>query len=333
MNQIDSLVEKILKKENLPARVICFFLAWVLWFYVMSIENPMDERNVEIKLIKENLKSNMIVTKMPDTITVRVRGNRNRLGDGLENRVHASIDLTNVEAGERNIPVHVFFSDGEVVAVKPNKVPVKLDTIATKVVPVYTRIVGDTAEDMTLGNIRILPNSVKITGANLLISNISKVVAPVDVSSQAVDYKLDTELIAVSDNGYDVPEVRIEPARVNVAASMVKQMLTVELPVKLVTNGTLPEGVKVSKTEIHPEKVRITAPPSVLKGLTAIETKPMDISNVKGSIAPALELELPEKSMPETSVVQVRISVEPMAAPKPVHNEKKIGKANENKDK
>lgn len=322
MNELDKLVEKILKKENLPARVICFLLAWILWFYVMSIENPMDERNVEVKLIKENLKSEMIVTKMPDTITVRVRGNRNRLGDGLENRVHASIDLANVEAGERNIPVHVFFSDGEVVSIKPNKVPVKLDAITTKVVPVYTRIVGDTAEDMTLGNIRILPNSVKITGASQLLNNISKVVAPVDVSSQAASYTLDTELVAVSDNGYDVPEVRIEPARVNVSANMVKQMLTVELPVKLVTNGTLPEGVKVSKTEIKPEKVRLTAPPSVLKGLTAINTKPMDISAIKGSIAPALELEIPEKSMPETTVVQVRISVEPLVPAKNAVKEK-----------
>lgn len=326
MNELDKLVEKILKKENLSARIICFFLACVLWFYVMSIENPLDERNVEVKLIKENLKSEMIVTKMPDTITVRVRGNRNRLGDGLENRVHASIDLTDAVAGERIVPVHVFFSEGEVVNIQPNKVAVKLDTITTKTVPVYTRIVGDTAEDMTLGNIRIIPNSVNITGASQLLSNISKVVAPVDVSSKSENYKLDTELIAVGDNGYDVPEVRINPLRVNVEAKMVKQMLTVELPVKLVTNGNLPDGVKVSKTEIKPEKVRLTAPPSVLKGLTAINTKPMDISVIKGSIAPALELEIPEKSMPETTVVQVRISTEPIVPPQKAVKDKKQDK-------
>ena len=322
MNQLDQFIEKILKKENLTARVVCVILACLLWFYVMSIENPIDERNVEVKLIKENLREEMVVTKMPDIITVRVRGNRNRLLDGLENRVHASIDLSKAEVGEKNFPVHVFFSDGDVVSVTPNMVPVKLDRVASKVVPVHTRVVGAADEDMTLGNIRILPNSARITGASQLINNISKVVAPVDISSKAAEYNVTSELIAVGDNGYDVPEIKIQPARVNVAAKMVQQMLTVELPVELVMNGTLPEGIKVSKTEIVPEKIRITAAPSVLKGITSIKTKPMDAATIHGSVAPALELELPEKSMPETKVVTVRISVERAAEDKAKRDKK-----------
>ena len=314
MNRFTEFIDDLLKQENILPRLVCVLLACGLWVYVMSIENPIAERNVEIRLQQENLEDGMIVTKSPEKVIVRVRGNRNRLVDGLENNVHASINLSKAKVGEQKFPVHVFFNDGEVVSVQPSNVTVMVDTVTSKTVPVSTRIVGGAAEDMTLGNVHIVPSSAVVTGASQIIRGISKAVAPVDVSNQEKEFKIDSELIAVGDNGYDVPNVKITPARVNVTASMVKQMLTVELPVEIVMAGTLPADIKVTKTEIVPEKVRITAAPSVLKGMTVIKTKPLDLSNLHGSAAPALELDVPDKAIPEARVVQVRLSVEKAAA-------------------
>lgn len=95
-----------------------------------------------------------------------------------------------------------------------------------------------------------------------------------------------------------------------VQATMVSQMLSTNVPVKLVMTGELPKGIVVTKTEILPESIRITAPPSVLKELKEVKTKPMDISKLDGSVVSAVELDLPEKIIPELRTVQVRISVE-----------------------
>ena len=91
---------------------------------------------------------------------------------------------------------------------------------------------------------------------------------------------------------------------------MVSQMLSVDIPVKLVVSGELPKGVTVTKAEILPDKVRITAPPSLLKELKAINTKPVDVSKLLGSTVLAAELDLPEKVIPELRTVQIRLSVE-----------------------
>ena len=138
----------------------------------------------------------------------------------------------------------------------------------------------------------------------------NKVVAPVDVTDHQGDFQTESELVAVSDDGYDIPNMRIIPERVMVQATMVSQMLSVDIPVKLVVSGELPKGITVTKSEILPEKVRITAPPSLLKELHSINTKPIDVSNLTGSVVVAAELDLPEKIIPELRTVQVRLSVE-----------------------
>ena len=55
---------------------------------------------------------------------------------------------------------------------------------------------------------------------------------------------------------------------------------------------------------------RVANIPSLLKELKSINTKPVDVSKLMGSIVVAVELDLPEKVIPELRTVQVRLSVE-----------------------
>ena len=46
--------EDLIRKENLPARIICLLVACGLWVYVMTDQNPIMERNVEVRLQQMN---------------------------------------------------------------------------------------------------------------------------------------------------------------------------------------------------------------------------------------------------------------------------------------
>ena len=165
-----------------------------------------------------------------------------------------------------------------------------MDTVSEKKVPVTTRIVGAVNGDMTIGSSIITPAEVTLRGAG--------------------SFQAESELVAVSDDGYDIPNMRIIPERVMVQANMVSQMHSLDIPVKLVMSGDLPAGIIVTKTEIVPTSVRVTAPPSVLKELKDVKTKPVDVSKLTGSTVVAAELDLPEKVIPERRTVQIKISVE-----------------------
>lgn len=302
--------EDLIRKENLLARVICLLVACGLWVYVMTDQNPIVERNVEVRLQQMNLPSNMMVFNAPNKVMVKVRGTRTKVSDNLENRITASLNLKSVTEGQQTVPVKVSFASGDVVQVVPSEVSVYVDTVSEKKVPVITRIVGAVSNDLTIGHSTITPAQVTLRGATHRIDKVNKVVAPIDVTDHSGDFQAESELVAVSDDGYDIPNMKIIPERVMVQATMVSQMLSVDIPVQLVVSGELPKDVTVTKTEILPEKVRITAPPSLLKDLKAINTKPVDVSKLTGSTVVAAELDLPEKVIPELRTVRIRLSVE-----------------------
>ena len=302
--------EDLIRKENLLARVVCLLVACGLWVYVMTDLNPIMERNVEVRLQQMNLPNNMMVFNAPNKVVVKVRGTRTKVSDNLENKIVASINLKSVTEGQQTVPVKVSFANGDVVQVIPSEVSVYVDTVSEKKVPVITRIVGAVSNDMTIGHSVITPAQVTLRGATHRIDKVNKVVAPIDVTDHQGDFQTESELVAVSEDGYDIPNMKIIPERVMVQATMVSQMLSVDIPVKLVMSGELPKGIIVTKSEVLPDKVRITAPPSMLKELKAINTKPVDVSKLEGSMVLAAELDLPEKVIPELRTVQIRLSVE-----------------------
>jgi YbbR domain-containing protein len=107
-----------------------------------------------------------------------------------------------------------------------------------------------------------------------------------------------------------VSDVHIIPDKATVDAVIVRKMVSAELPVRVVINGELPEGLHIAQMQVLPEKVRVTAPPSVLKNLKEINTKPIDITVLTGSMAINTGLEFPDKVIPAVNEVQVRFSVE-----------------------
>lgn len=305
------LLQRLARKENILARVICLLIACAMWVYVMTDQNPIVERSVEVHLQQNNLPNNMMVFNAPEKILVRVRGSRTQvMADNLDKQISASINLKNITEGQQSLPITVTYAGGEVVTVTPKEVSIYVDTVSEKKVPVTTRIVGAVSSDMTIGTSVITPPEVTLRGATHRIDKVNKVVAPIDVTDHTGSFEAESDLVAVSDDGYDIPNMRIIPERVMVQATMVSQMLSTNVPVKLVMTGELPKGIVVTKTEILPESIRITAPPSVLKELKEVKTKPMDISKLDGSVVSAVELDLPEKIIPELRTVQVRISVE-----------------------
>lgn len=305
------LLQRLARKENILARIICLLIACAMWVYVMTDQNPIVERSVEVHLQQNNLPNNMMVFNAPEKILVRVRGSRTQvMADNLDKQISASINLKNITEGQQSLPITVTYAGGEVVAVTPKEVSIYVDTVSEKKVPVTTRIVGAVSSDMTIGTSVITPPEVTLRGATHRIDKVNKVVAPIDVTDHTGSFEAESDLVAVSDDGYDIPNMRIIPERVMVQATMVSQMLSTHVPVKLVMTGELPKGIVVTKTEILPESIRITAPPSVLKELKEVKTKPMDISKLDGSVVSAVELDLPEKIIPELRTVQVRISVE-----------------------
>ncbi|MBQ7884365.1 MAG: hypothetical protein IJ320_08430 [Phascolarctobacterium sp.] len=305
-----NFLEDLFKKDNLLARIISLVVACFLWAYVMMEQNPVIERYYEVPLQQKNVTETMAIFNVPDVVTVQVRASRLLLDDSATAAISAYIDLKGVAEGQQKLPVNAFFSRGEVVNVFPKEVNVLVDHITEKTVPVVTQVVDNSDEDLTVDNNGIDPAYVTLKGASSKLSKIREVVAPVNIKGQRENFQAECVLTALDENDKPVTDVQILPDKATVNAVIIRKMISEELPVRVAISGELQEGISITQMQVLPEKVRITAPPSVLKKMEEISTKPIDITSLNGSIEVAAELDLPDKVIPDVRAVRVRFSVE-----------------------
>ena len=305
-----NFLEDLFKKDNLLARIISLVVACFLWAYAMMEQNPVIERYYEVPLQQKNVTETMAIFNAPDVVTVQVRASRLLLDDSATAAISAYIDLKGVAEGQQKLPVNAFFSRGEVVNVFPKEVNVLVDHITEKTVPVVTQVVDNSDEDLTVDNNGIDPAYVTLKGASSKLSKIREVVAPVNIKGQRENFQAECVLTALDENDKPVTDVQILPDKATVNAVIIRKMISEELPVRVAISGELQEGISITQMQVLPEKVRITAPPSVLKKMEEISTKPIDITSLNGSVEVAAELDLPDKVIPDVRAVRVRFSVE-----------------------
>ena len=305
-----NFLEDLFKKDNLLARIISLVVACFLWAYVMMEQNPVIERYYEVPLVQKNIAQNMEIFNAPETVTVQVRASRLLLDDDAGKAINAYIDLKGISEGQQKLHVHATFAKGEVVNILPKDASVFVDHTVEKTVPIVTSVVDNYDEDITVDSNGINPSEAVVRGASSRLSKISKVTAPVSIKDQRGNFQTESVLVPLDDNGKLVSDVHIIPDKATVDAVIVRKMVSAELPVRIVINGELPEGLHIAQMQVLPEKVRVTAPPSVLKNLKEMNTKPIDITVLTGSMAINTGLDLPDKVIPAVNEVQVRFSVE-----------------------
>lgn len=305
-----NFLEDLFKKDSLLARVVSLVVACFLWAYVMMEQNPVIERYYEVPLVQKNIAQNMEVFNAPETVTVQVRASRLLLDDNAGKSINAYVDLKGISEGQQKLHVHATFTKGEVVNILPKDASVFVDHTVEKTVPIVTSVVDNYDEDITVDSNGINPSEAVVRGASSRLSKISKVTAPVSIKDQRGNFQTESVLVPLDDNGKLVSDVHIIPDKATVDAVIVRKMVSAELPVRVVINGELPEGLHIAQMQVLPEKVRVTAPPSVLKNLKEINTKPIDITVLTGSMAINTGLDLPDKVIPAVNEVQVRFSVE-----------------------
>lgn len=297
-------------RENMIARVIAFLIACALWMYVMNDQNPLVERNYVVNLELRNVPDEMIVLNVPDKVRVKVQAQRTVLGDMSDKEVTAYVDFADKNIGQQTLPVKAQFSQGTVLEVYPNNVYAYLDSVSEKVMDVDTRVISIPASDFTLSKREVIPANVTVKGATHRINEMARVVAPVDVSERENDFQVESTLIAMNKSGLEMPDLQITPAKAQVKATLVRQMITVELPVVVETTGTLAGGMNMKRAVSEPATVKLTAEPSILQNLTEVRTQPVDLTkfSINGNVEAILLL--PEKTMADTHTVKVHIEAE-----------------------
>ena len=154
--------------------------------------------------------------------------------------------------------------------------------------------------------------SVRLNGPGPLLASLDAKRAPIVLDLSNVDVGTDLRL-KVRDEMVRVPRgvriLDIEPSRIPVRLERVKRT---SVPVTLAPVGEPRDGYKVQSLRSAPEKVQVSGPASIVDRLTALETEPVDITDLAASTQKTVGLLRTDQLSVKPETVVVEISIAPI---------------------
>jgi len=230
----------------------------------------------------------------------------------------ASIDLSDVDplAGTTSVPVTVRSVDPRisVLGSDPAFVSVRLEDLTTKVVPVKV-VIGPTASGLDLGETKVEPSNVTISGPKSAVDAVASVRADVAIDPSGLDFDADVPLIPVDGAGTAVRPIEVSPATARVTIPVFTDRQSRSLPVAPVVTGTPAAGFEIAGVTVTPSVVTVEGDADQLAQLTKLDTDPVSVAGASSDVTSVVSLSMPTGVVPLGSdSVSVTVTMRPVTA-------------------
>jgi len=161
--------------EDWPLKLLALVITLTLWFGVTGLSTPTTKRlTIPLNL---NISSNAQVTNAPQQeVDIEISGDKRKVEQINRADLLASIDLTEVQPGDRIIPltpetVYVALPQGvKLVEVQPSRIAVKLEAVEEKDVEVRADTFGAPAAGFEVYTTSVLPQKIRVRGPASIVS-------------------------------------------------------------------------------------------------------------------------------------------------------------------
>lgn len=315
---------KLLMFKNLHLKITALVLAMIFWIFVVSLENTFFQFPSGIDVQAFNLAEGLALASKPGQVALALRAqdqvNPKTLSAG---DFEAYIDLRNVGAGKRKVPVSVTSKNPQisVVRIVPSEIEVEIEPVRERIVNILPEVVGEPANGFVVESIKLSQNSVKISGAESLLQKIStaKARAALDGNEKANSSKT-VEIKAYDRNGIALEGLEIKQSGIEAFVSISQSEGAKQIGVKARLVGAVENGV-VKKVEVDPGVVSVTGLRDALESTMAIETEAVDLKEFEIAPEKKVKLVLPQGlqlAKGQSAEVTVKVTIEKVLPAAPV---------------
>ena len=267
--------------KNLGAKLLCFFGAIFLWFYVMDNESSIYEytfKNIKIEYT-ENNNGMSVLSSGDQTVDVTLSGKRSVIKAMKSSDITAVADISSLsEAGYYNIDIIVRTSnETSVENTDPKSVNVYIDQSTKSNVKVKAAFKGNTGYELELST---YPESIYVTGPSGELAKISHARATVNMGNQVLEK--DTTVYGVDLVLYDRNGNEIDSGFMQMSQN------TADVDIELYSVKSLPVDPKYDEVDnvfddrclnerVLPDKVEVRGRKDIIEGLTSIPTSLIDV--------------------------------------------------------
>lgn len=305
-------MDKLLDKD-ITIKILAVFLAIILWARV-QVEVGSQDRIVRFEglpVTVRNVPDDVaVVSLVPPKVNITVRGQPGLMDQVNRDSFEASVNLAGAEAGQAEFFVGVTVPRGvQLVRIDPDVVAVHLAPIQEKEIPVEIQVEGKPQQGFIAGQPVVNPPTVRARGASPLINQVAKARGTVDLQGAERAVVLNLALSPVDSQGTVLEGVALIPNQVKVSLSIEAVPASIELPVEVAVAGNPGNGLVLGKASSDPSSVRVIGPDYLLRGLSSVRTKAVDVAGATGDVETRIGLDLPPelRAEPETVLVTVKL--------------------------
>ena len=298
-------------------------LAVLLWFYVTSTQNPLEQRTFSgLAWTAYDLAADLvIVSGTPDLqVSVTLSGAGHALNNIDRGDIVVYSDLSALGPGTTELPVRVELRTDlanmlQVSRISINSVTVELERVQTAEFMVYVDVIGEVAADFVAMEATNNPTIVSLSGAERYLNRVNRVTATANIEGLAENYleRLTVNVWDAAGNNINnmmrtLPTVEVAVLIMPARATDFERVLPIRL--SLVNEPAL--GYIISNESIEPQTVTVFGDRALLESLNYIATEEIDLANLRTDFMRSVNLVVENAITLSRNQVYVGLRIEPI---------------------
>jgi YbbR domain-containing protein len=305
-------------RGNLGLAAFSVVLGFALWIFVTDTESPTRSGVLPFELNVEAVDrpGDLVLAKSLIAVRVRVEVADDEWATLSPADFKATVDLDGLQAGTYDRPVRVQALTGRgglrVTQVVPETVEVDLRSLFSKSVRASVKLKGQPAPGYEAGVPELDVETVLVTGTQDRVTQVSQVVATLDITGRTEDVAQAVRLEARDVVDTLVDNVFLEPNVVNVSVEITQEEFSAPLAIRPTVTGSPATGYDVVSVSVDPAVTTVLAPLSFIAEAAAVHTQPVDITGATEDVVRTVSLDLPpDVGVSGGASVTVAVLIEP----------------------
>lgn len=291
--------------DNWILKVASITVAFILWFVVITVDDPVDEKtftNIKVNLLNTEALEDlgMVYEVLDGTDTVKrvtFEAPKSVRDVITEEDIIAEADLDNITVTQT---VEIKFScpkySNEVSDFSGNISNVKLNVEykTRKYINIEQNIIGEVADGYKIGSVKIGRNRLEIEGPASKVDSIERAVVDINVSGVTDDINTQADVYFLDGDGNQVSYASVQQNVTDVSVD-VNILKTKEVPVEYIPAGEPADGYLVTGVvEATPQTILVAGEAAVLDSFNVLTiTDELDLTGLTENLEKTFILSLP----------------------------------------
>lgn len=280
--------------NNPGLKILSVLFSVVLWLVVVNMADPEATKSfsVPVEILNKNVITEM--GKVPDIIgdtdiaVFYITGARSYVEDMGSDDFSVTADLSQVDLSQdgeaKLVPIEIAAKKNEKridITRKTVNMQIKLEELSERKFVISPETIGTPADGCAIGTVEVIPNLLKISGPESIVSSINRVTTSINVDGISSDVSDNVMPVLYDENGKTITSELLEmnQGTVTIRANILG---TKSVSVRCQVSGTPADGYQYRGVEFAPETVLVKGEAALLNGINVINI-PADVINIDGA--------------------------------------------------